>query len=547
VEFCILGPLDVREGGRSLPLGGPKQRAVLALLVLNAGQVVSADRLIDLVWGEEPPDTVKTILQGYVSSLRKTLGADTIATRGPGYVLELGPATLDLHRFETLLGEAREASAVSDRATAGAKLREALALWRGPALADFVYEQFAQSPIVRLEELRLTALEDRVDADLALGRHGQLVGELEALVSEHPLRERLRGQLMLALYRSGRQAEALDAYREARRVLIDELGIDPSPALQELEKAILRQDPALDLATPAAAEEPPPVSAEGQPAPERAILLVAGDERGLDRLLGLAEPLARRPARELILASLVAPDRDLREIAALVHERRRALLDRGAAARAAAFTTTEPGADTVRLSSEQNVDLLLLDATDVLLSRTEPGLELDVVLTGAPCDVGLLVAGTGPSPGHNRPVLVPFGGAEHEWAAAELGAWLAGVTGSPLTLLGTAADEEAGRRDASRLLATASLIVQQVAGVAAEPQLVAPGPEGVIEAAEEAGLVVLGLSDRWQQEGIGEARLAVARGARPATLLVRGGLRPGGLAPRESLTRFTWTIAAARG
>jgi DNA-binding SARP family transcriptional activator len=489
---------------------------------------------------------VKTILQGCVSSLRKVLGPETILTRGPGYVVEVAAGELDLHRFEQLLAEGRESAARADHAAASRKLREALGLWRGPALADFAYEPFAESAIVRLDELRLTALEDRIDADLALGRHGELVGELEALVAERPLREHLRKQLMLALYRSGRQAEALDAYRRARSVLVEELGIDPSPALQELEKAILRQDPALALATePASAltsarERAAPVR------PERAILVVARGATALDLLLALAQPLARRPPRELILAALVPEDRELVTASAFLQERRGALLGAGTAARVAAFTSAEPGGDTVRLASEQNVDLLLFDATAELMGGSL-GLDLAAVLAGVPCDIAVLVAPGErvPDPGPDRPVLVPFGGAEHEWAAAEVGAWLAGAVGAPLRLLGTAADKDAGRRDASRLLATASLIVQQVAGVAADPLLVEPGPQAVIDVAADAGLLVLGLSDRWRQEGIGGARLAVTRGSPAPTLLVRGGLRPGGLAPRESLTRFTWTIAGA--
>lgn len=537
MEFRILGPLELLVDGSPAPLGGPKQRAVLALLLLHANQVVSTDRLIDQLWGEDPPDTVRVVLQGYVSSLRKVLGPERIATRAPGYVVELDPAELDLHRFELLLREGRQAAARRDPETAAAKLREALDLWRGAALADFAYEPFAQPAIARLEELRLTALEDRLEADLALGRHGELVGELDALVAEHPLRELLRGQLMLALYRSGRQAEALDAYREARNALVEELGIDPGPALQELERAILRQDPALVVA--AVSPSPPPA------VHERAILVVTRDATRLEALLAVAGPLAARPPRELILAALVSGDRELAAASTRLQERRGALLGTGATARIAAFTSTEPGADTVRLASEQNVDLLLFDATEELMGGAA-GLDLAAVLAGAPCDVAVLVARNGaPVLGPERPVLVPFGGAEHEWAAAEIGAWLAGALGAPLRLLGTAADAGAGRRDASRLLATVSLIVQQVAGVAAEPILVERGPEAIIAAAAGASLLVVGLSDRWRQEGIGQARLAVARGAGPPALLVRGGLRPGGLAPRESLTRYTWTLGSA--
>ncbi len=213
MEFRLLGPLEVIEGERSLALGGVKPRSLLALLLLHANEVVSADRLIDQLWGDEPPATAAKSVQVHVSRLRKELGEGRLVTRAPGYLLQVEPSELDLARFEQLLGDARG----TDPENARQKLRQALALWRGNALADLEYEPFAQIEIARLEELRQAALEQRIDADLATGRHTELVGELEALVVEHPLRERLRCQLLLALYRSGRQAEALEAYRAGPR------------------------------------------------------------------------------------------------------------------------------------------------------------------------------------------------------------------------------------------------------------------------------------------------------------------------------------------
>jgi DNA-binding SARP family transcriptional activator len=255
MEFRILGPLEVcTDGGLKQNLTG-KQAALLAVLLLHANEAVSTDRLIDALWGAEPTDTAGKALQVYVSRLRKLLepeGRALLVTRAPGYALELGAHTLDLHRFERLRAEANTVLD-GDPAAAEAKLHEALSLWRGSPLADFAFEPFAQSEIARLEEIHLVALEEWIDAVLALGRHADVVGELEALVAKHPLRERFRAQLMLALYRSRRQAEALDAYQAARRALVDELGIEPSPELQELERRILRQDPSLDLAAP-----PPP-------------------------------------------------------------------------------------------------------------------------------------------------------------------------------------------------------------------------------------------------------------------------------------------------
>jgi DNA-binding SARP family transcriptional activator len=547
VEFRILGPLEVRVGGREVALGGPRQRALLAILLTRANEVVSSDRLIDELWGEEPPSSATNVLQTYVYRLRKAVGQDVLETRPPGYVVRVEPGQLDLHRFEALVEQAGRDLAAGGAAGAAEALREALALWRGPALADFTYEPFAQAEAARLEELRLGALERRIEADLAVGRHAEVVGELDALVSKYPLRERLRGQLMLALYRSGRQAEALDAYQAARRTLVEELGIEPGQALQELERAILRQDPVLEPVrpTPGPAGEAVAAPAPELAAPERAILVAARDGTGIDALLALAEPLARRPVRELILTVLTGSPAELDEAIRLLHERRVALLGRGASARATAFVSSEPGSDAVRLASQQSVDLLLFDATEELAGGRGQARDVMVLLAGAPCDVALLVAAHGEMPalGPDRPVVVPFGGAAHEWAAAEIGAWLAVAVGAPLKLAGTAADEETGQRDASRLLATASLVVQTVAGIEADPVLVPPGAGGMAAAAEGAGLLVVGLSDRWQREGVGGARLGLAGRAAPPILFVRGGLRPGGLAPSATLTRFTWTLA----
>jgi DNA-binding SARP family transcriptional activator len=244
IEFRVLGPFEVVVEGRALELKRPKQRSLLALLLLHAGEVVSTDRLVEELWAGNAPKAAVGSLQNLVSELRKQLGAETVETRAPGYRLAVDPDAIDLHRFERLVAVAGETQEPERRASL---LREAIGMWRGPALADMDLEQFAQVPIARLEEHRTAAREDLLDAELELGRHAKLVGELEALVLEHPLRERLRGQLMLALYRSGRQAEALAAYQQARETLVSELGIDPSPELQQLQQAILRHDQELDL------------------------------------------------------------------------------------------------------------------------------------------------------------------------------------------------------------------------------------------------------------------------------------------------------------
>ena len=281
MDFRILGPLEVRDGSRPLSLGGEKQRAVLAILLLHRNEVVSADRLIDELWGESPPPGARRTLRAYVSRLRRALSANgpapaggatsgrepgdgVLLTRGHGYVLEVLPGELDLDRFAELAERGRDALAAGRTADAARRLREALCLWRGPPLADFEYELFARAAIAQLDELRLAALEERIDADLALGHARDLVGELRDLVERHRLRERLRGQLMLALYQAGRQAEALGVYQDFRRTLSEELGLDPGPGLQQLELAILNRDPTLDL--PAA----PKVAVASQPGRPRA-------------------------------------------------------------------------------------------------------------------------------------------------------------------------------------------------------------------------------------------------------------------------------------
>ena len=260
MQFRLLGSVEVEDAGRPLVLGSAKQRALLAILLLHANEVVPRDRLIDELWGEKPPASAPHSLEVYVSRLRKALQSDggerMLVTRPGGYLLRLEPDQLDLGRFERLVEEGRRALADGNYERAAERLAEALALWRGPVLGDLAYEPFATPEVQRLEEQRLAALEEKIEAELALGRHGALIGELEAVSRKHPLRERLHGQLMLALYRCGRQADALETYMALRRHLRDELGLDPSPALQRLEQAVLRQDPALELsARPLASEE----------------------------------------------------------------------------------------------------------------------------------------------------------------------------------------------------------------------------------------------------------------------------------------------------
>jgi predicted ATPase/DNA-binding SARP family transcriptional activator len=272
VEFGILGGVRASHGGSELPLGGPRHRRLLTVLLLHANEVVSPGQLIDALWGDEPPRSAGEMLHVRVSELRAALRAGRperdagLLTRGGGYLLRVDAGELDASAFERLAGAGEQALAAGEHARARGQLREALALWRGPALADFADQPFARTEAARLEELRLRALEGRLAAELALGGGDDLVAELDGLVAAHPLRERFWWQLMLALYRAGRQGEALEAYRRARRVLADQLGVEPGGELRRLQEAILRHDPALD-AGPQGAQGPPARPAGNLPAP----------------------------------------------------------------------------------------------------------------------------------------------------------------------------------------------------------------------------------------------------------------------------------------
>jgi DNA-binding SARP family transcriptional activator len=294
IDFRVLGPLEALAGRRELALGGTKQRALLALLLLHANETLSTDRLIDELWGERPPATAAKTVQVYISRLRKALAgaegdgsAGAVATREHGYELELDPECLDAHRFERLVAEGSSELAAGHPERAASALEGALSLWRGPPLADLAAEPFAQREIARLDDVRVAAWEQLIEVKLALGAHAEVVGPLETLIREHPYRERLRAQLMLALYRSDRQAEALQAYQDARRTLVETLGIEPGERLRELERAILAQDPGLHLA----AEDL--VTAE--PAAEIPRTAFVGRERELAELVaGLDDAVAGR-------------------------------------------------------------------------------------------------------------------------------------------------------------------------------------------------------------------------------------------------------------
>ncbi len=511
----MLGPLEVVGEDGPVRLGGPRQRATLAILLLHANRVVPVERLADELYAGRPPVSAVTQVQRQVSELRRALGsAEAIETRPRGYLLAVRDDNFDLARFEHLAAEAAAGRSRGDRGAEAALLRDALELWRGPPLADLAYESFAEAACERLDELRLAVLEEWMDAELALGRQAPLVAELETLVAEHPLRERLRGQLMLALYRSGRQAEALGVYRATRHALVESFGIEPSAPLQALERGILTQDPALELVSP--------------PAGARVRTVLVAPSRD-DRARTLVELAALLPA-QLVLARLADRERDLAAASAAVRPYR-------SHARTAAFTSDDRVGDLVRLASANEADLVLVDAPAGLDGPQLPA-PVAELLERSPAHVAVLSGG---ATDVARGILVPFGGGEHDWAALELGASLASSTGAPLRLVGTRADSRSGRRDASRLLADASLAVQRVVEVDAAPLLA--DPDELVHAVEGAGLVVVGISPRWRSDGVGAARRALVRDARSPVLVVHRGPRPGLLAPNESRTRFSWTLA----
>jgi DNA-binding SARP family transcriptional activator len=517
-ECRVLGPLEAEVEGVPVALGSPRQRVLLAVLVTHANEVVPVGSLIDALWPAEPPETAANIIQGYVSDLRKALGRDAIATRGRGYAAIVDDDRVDLRRFERGLSEGAAALVRGDPRAASDHLSSALGLWRGAALADLDGEDAVRALAARLDELRLMATERQIEADLACGRHDEVIPALEPLVARHPFRERLRAQLMLALYRAGRQADALAVYRAGREVLVDELGLEPGTALQQLQQAILAHDSALTAP-----------SAEGSPS--SSVLVVPSVAGRLDDLLGLAELLVREPRRDLIVSHAVGNRSELAAATQVLLACREDCARRGTSMRAAAFVSTAPGADIVRLCEDQEVDLLIVDCDDDLIESPARR----YLLERAPCDVAAVVSGEL----SEGPVLVPFTGAVHDWTAVEIGAWLARAMGVPLQIVGAATDGEG--RDSSRLLASASLAVQRALGVPAEPVLVDPSPEALVRAATGAGVVVVGLSERWRSEGLGATRRSLA-GVRQPVVLVRGGQRPSGVAPRHAATKFTWTL-----
>jgi DNA-binding SARP family transcriptional activator len=499
-EFRLLGPLEAADGGVVIPLPVGKPRAVLGRLLLDANRVVSTEALVDGLWGDRPPASATKLVQAYVSQLRKSLGRGAIETHAPGYVARVAGDDLDLARFESLAGEA---DATSDPARRVELLDRALALWRGSPLAEFRGAPFARPAARRLGELRFAALEQKLEAELELGRHERAVAELDALVEEEPLRERPRRLLMLALYRAGRQADALASYREGRRLLVHELGIEPSGALQELERAILRRDPSLEAGRASRAG--------------RGSIICVGAA-----LTSLVAPLCT-DGRELVVVEVAAGKDELAGRSERLERVREALRADGIDVRTATFTSASPAEDLARLAVEQDAELFV----------TGP---LGTPTVEAPCDVA--VAPLPHLPFEPRaPVLVPFGGGREEWPAVELGAWLARAHSLPLRLLG-AEGGEAGR-DASRTLAGASLALQRFAGTAAEPVIVQPGADGIL--GQDGSVIVASLPPG----ELGATRQALVARSQIPVLFVRGGIRPSGLSPTRTLTRFSWSLDRA--
>jgi DNA-binding SARP family transcriptional activator/nucleotide-binding universal stress UspA family protein len=531
----------VRRDGVVVPVGATKKRIILAVLGLSGGDAVSTDRLIDAVWGARPPPSAGKALQVYVSQLRDAVepmrhAPSVIASHAPGYALLLPPQAVDFRVFERLWDQGRQLRTTESPDSAAEVFARALALWRGPPLADLAYEEAFALDVSRLEEMRWACLEDRIDADLAAGRHSAVISDLEELSHRYPMRERTCELLMLAYYRSGRQADALHAYRRMRAALVGELGLEPSRALVELERRILQQDPGLDETVAGAVLR----TATSPTVGTRTIMAVGESAGGLTDLLQIAAPLVRGAGIELVVVSIVpTPTVDVSDALASatrdLEDRRAALEAEGVVARVAAFSTPKPGGELLKFATHHDVAMILANGTGIDDRWQNTVAEL---LASAACDVVLSFAGVDPPSG--TVVLVPFGGGEHDWAALELGAHLARMRDAPLALAGAALEDGT---DASRMLAVASVIVQRTFGVVPKPVIIDSGAAGVLAHVPDAALIVLGVSTRYRTEGLGDTREAIVRDAGVPVLAVRHGRRPGLLAPPERLTRFDWSVS----
>jgi DNA-binding SARP family transcriptional activator len=530
MQFRVLGPLEV-----DLPLGevridGAKQRRLLALLLLRSNEVVDVDRLVDGLWGDSVPDGSVHALETAISRLRGSLGPGRIETRPPGYRIRVEHGELDLHSFEVMVRDAARAGDLGDLAGAARLYERAVALWRGPALPELAAGRFPPAEIVRLEEMRLAALEAGLEARLASGNAADVISELEALVAANPFREGARAKLMRALYQAGRQADALRAFKAAREVLVEELGVEPGPELQQLQVAILNQAPDLS-----------PRRTERR-LPARSILVVARTGEMIGAATGLAGILGRSTNAEVIVVGLAPSDDQLSRTVAEAASARLSAPTNRVAVRTIGFISRSPALDAIRLADREDVALVLASGDGIVPGGVFDGYLADL-LGGSPADVGVVVdRGTHVRLSESTLIGLPFGGRDDDWAALELGVRLASGSGAMLVLVGVPAD---GRDAATttRLIADASLLVQRVADVVAQPRLADRDTDGLVRSLADADLVIAGVSGRWRTDGLGPARTSLALRAASPVVFVRRGLRPGLLAPPEGMTAFTWSLA----
>jgi DNA-binding SARP family transcriptional activator len=523
LEFRVLGPFAVVRDGVPLAIGGRRQRAFLALLVLHGGEVVSRDRLIDTLWGERTPPSAAHVLHVYASQLRSVLDADVLVTRSPGYVLDAADDQIDLRRFERLFDAAQVALARGDAARACAFLDDADGLWHGTVLEDLAHEEFVQAEARRLEELRIAAAELRAEAAIARGPDGADMARLQALAVAQPSRERTHALLIRALAATGRQAEALDVYGRLRARLDEELGIEPGADLRAAHLAVLRQE----------TTAPAPAAPLPARTPRGTVLAVVTDPARLAGIAAVADRAAAARGRELILACVLpAASRDQLGVAAAAA--RDARRDVAGAARTAAFVSGDPAAAISQLATEHDADLVVCDGhgitADGILTRAQREL-----LATVTADVALVLQGRL----DDGPVACPFGGSVHDWAAVELAALLAHAQDAPLRLIGVVSDGD----DSSRHVARAGLSVQGVLGIDTDPVLAVPGAPGLIGAAQGCSCLVLGLSDLWRSVGLGAVRAELAAGF-SSLVVVRRGVRPGLLASDGARSRFAWSVVS---
>ena len=516
LEFRILGPVTMMRDGR--PVDVPQQaRTVLAQLLLAEERAVSTDRLMDAVWGERVPSSARAAMHNLVAALRRALGedADMLTTQPPGYALRYGSrATFDLQAFEAEIDNGRRALESANPGQAEAMLSTALARWQGDALADLAYESWATPVAERLEELRLAAAELRIEAMLALGQSTKAIGEIRSLLVAHPLRESLHAQLLRGLMSAGRRSEALDAYRDWYGLTTSDLGLEPSRELRDLQRSLLEDDPS------------PPRGRHS-----RSVLLAASSPTGLRRILGLASALGGgETGHELILLLTTDPvergvtaDQALHAAGAELSE-----IADGLLARSATIVSSETIVGALRIARHQDVDLVLVDGHGVYPAEFPSGPCNVAVLASWPYADGRTLTG---------PVLVPFGGADDEWSALEIAAWLARANGVPLLISGAQRDGE----DPSGMLATAALLVQRYAGAKTLSILSEPGADGVVRAAAGAGLVILSA----ERAGSDTVREDIVSRSPAPVMLVRDGMRPSGLAPADTITRFSWSMRAS--